>query len=632
LLISDYCVRNPFVSNLTVSYVSQTSAAPSAGGPAAAPGTDSPLGFLAALLDQVLARGAQTGGNGTEASASAAFAGLLDVDTSDSGDAASDPAQLAANLIAALDAQLAGKSDPGHLADLRDTIDALAALLDGAPTTSASAAPSMAPGQIDQLLTDLGLIEPVTGKVQPAAAPGTDLATLRDKLAALSQSVAATAPDLAQQAQTLAAKLDSVVADPAPAPDPDALTIAGIIRTLLGHGAKPDADPAATESIPQTDDDLLRVLATLGLSPAAAPATAGAEATATTTTANTTVPAPLLRLSNQLTQVASELAATAPELAQKLEAVATRLVSGDADPNLLGKLTSAAGSPDSAALDKLVQSLIDAKPAAPAAAPAAPQVAAPTDLAIPAPLAPRQSRTAVAETKTAPPDPPAVTTEPAPRSAPAVTVTASRDAVPHPAPESRIEAKVTTVVADAARTDPAAQPAAAPQQPAPLAAQQARALPAAYQPVASPINMGQVAFEMVRQVHQGTSRFIIRLDPPELGRVDVRMHVDAQGTLNARLTVDRAETLDLFQRDQRSLERALAQAGLDAGKTNLEFSLRQQSHNPFAGMMGGDQRQQHPGYGAAPRFTLGGTDDAASLPAVTLYRGTASAGGVNIFA
>ena len=625
MLISDYCVRNPFVSNLTVSYVSQTPAAPSAG-PAAAPATDSPLGFLAALLDQVLARGAQTGGNGTEASASAAFAGLLDVDTGDSGDAASDPAQLAANLIAALDAQLAGQSDPGHLADLRDTIDALAALLDAAPTTGASAAP----GQIDQLLTDLGLIEPVTSKVQPAAAPAPDLATLRDKLATLAQSVAATAPDLAQQAQTLAAKLDSVVADPAPALDPDALTIAGIIRTLLGHGAKPDADPAATESIPQTDDDLLRVLATFGLSPAAAPATAGAEATATTTTANTTVPAPLLRLSNQLTQVASELAATAPELAQKLEAVATRLVSGDADPNLLGKLTSAAASPDGAALDKLVQSLIDARPAAPAPVVApAPQIAAPKDLALPAPLAPQPSGPAVAEATPGAPAPVAAATETPPEPTARVTLTARHD---DPAAEPKVAAKVATVVADAARTDPATQPAAPPQQAAPLAAQQARALPAAYQPVANPINMGQLAFEMVRQVHHGMSRFTIRLDPPELGRVDVRMHVDAQGALNARLTVERAETLDLFQRDQRSLERALAQAGLDAGKTNLEFSLRQQSHNPFTGMMGGDQHQQHPGYGNAPRFSLAGTDDTTSLPAVTLYRGTASAGGVNIFA
>ena len=55
------------------------------------------------------------------------------------------------------------------------------------------------------------------------------------------------------------------------------------------------------------------------------------------------------------------------------------------------------------------------------------------------------------------------------------------------------------------------------------------------------------------------------------------------GQVNARLTVERAETLDLLQRDQRALERALAQAGLDASKTNLEFSLKQ---NPFAGQDG----------------------------------------------
>ncbi len=41
--------------------------------------------------------------------------------------------------------------------------------------------------------------------------------------------------------------------------------------------------------------------------------------------------------------------------------------------------------------------------------------------------------------------------------------------------------------------------------------------------------------------------------------------------------VSRSETLDLLQRDQRALERALADAGLDASKTELEFSLGQQS-------------------------------------------------------
>src|SRR5690606_16237650 len=140
----------------------------------------------------------------------------------------------------------------------------------------------------------------------------------------------------------------------------------------------------------------------------------------------------------------------------------------------------------------------------------------------------------------------------------------------------------------------------------------------------NPINMGQLAFEMVRQVHQGASRFTIRLDPPELGRVDVRLHVDASGGATARLTVDRAETLDLFLRDQRTLERALAQAGFDAARTSLEFSLRQDGSAGFAG----DQREAP---NSAPHFSLGGEGEPAPSPAVTLYRGTASAGGVNLF-
>ena len=162
---------------------------------------------------------------------------------------------------------------------------------------------------------------------------------------------------------------------------------------------------------------------------------------------------------------------------------------------------------------------------------------------------------------------------------------------------------------------------------APTATTAARPLPAAYQPVANPINLGQMAFEMVRQVSQGQSRFTIRLDPPELGRVDVKMHVDATGTVNAKLTVERSETLDMFQRDQRSLEKALGQAGLDGAKTNLEFSLKQ---NPFAGMTGGDQRPSG-GYGSGAGYASPTDEDASPVPAITLYRGTASAGGVNLF-
>lgn len=133
----------------------------------------------------------------------------------------------------------------------------------------------------------------------------------------------------------------------------------------------------------------------------------------------------------------------------------------------------------------------------------------------------------------------------------------------------------------------------------------------------------QLAFEIARQVAAGQSRFQIRLDPPELGRIDVRLDIDGAGGVNARLAVDRAETLDLLQRDHRALERALAQAGLDTDRTSLEFTLRQ-------GHSGGrdDGAPQRERRGGDPLAGLPAESE-PSLPAITLYRGTASPGGID---
>lgn len=91
------------------------------------------------------------------------------------------------------------------------------------------------------------------------------------------------------------------------------------------------------------------------------------------------------------------------------------------------------------------------------------------------------------------------------------------------------------------------------------------------------INVPHIAVEIARSIQNGISRFEIRLNPPELGRVDVRIEMDNSGNVLARLAVEKSETLDLLQRDQRALERALVEAGLDGNKTDLEFSLRQEN-------------------------------------------------------
>ena len=95
-----------------------------------------------------------------------------------------------------------------------------------------------------------------------------------------------------------------------------------------------------------------------------------------------------------------------------------------------------------------------------------------------------------------------------------------------------------------------------------------------HRPAAVPLS--GLAVEIATQAHAGNKHFEIRLDPPELGRIDVKLDVDRDGNVSSRLVVDRADTLDLLKRDASTLERALQQSGLKTSDNALEFSLRQQ--------------------------------------------------------
>lgn len=88
-----------------------------------------------------------------------------------------------------------------------------------------------------------------------------------------------------------------------------------------------------------------------------------------------------------------------------------------------------------------------------------------------------------------------------------------------------------------------------------------------------PVNA--LAVHIAAQAQNGVKRFEIRLDPPELGRVDVRLDVGRDGHVSTHLIVERAETLDLLQRDARALEKALNDAGLKTSDDGMTFSLKE---------------------------------------------------------
>jgi len=122
--------------------------------------------------------------------------------------------------------------------------------------------------------------------------------------------------------------------------------------------------------------------------------------------------------------------------------------------------------------------------------------------------------------------------------------------------------------------------AAPPVSPAP--ADQAAVPATTAAPPAVPI--AGLAVEIAARARAGTNRFDIRLDPPDLGRIDVRLDVAHDGKVTSHLVVERQETLDVLRRDASEIERSLHQAGLKTADDGLQFTLRDQSfgqQNPY---------------------------------------------------
>jgi flagellar hook-length control protein FliK len=435
----------------------------------------------------------------------------------------------------------------------------------------------------------------------------------------------------------------------APAIDATKLSELAAADNLLpaAPGAElPLALPADAPAEPPEGDDtspaLKDVSAPVGTSPAAAPGSAPQTMEALP------VPPALADFGKALDDFASSLEGIEPTLAASLKALADRVSVGDISDDALTQLgltrTTTASSPQIDQLVAAVATPAATKPAATRQSPIAPAILdLPESLAETPPVAAGKSETTKGE-----PKPEQLTSAATARTdVPASSAAAEPNDVDLGA-TVKLEAKPAhdsddTPAADDSKAPPL--PAGKGDGPSPSAASAdaasqvaqaaatnattaARAIHAAYASPVQQINVPQVAFEVVRQFEAGNTKFQIRLDPADLGRIDVSLDMDKHGTVNARMFVERPETLDLMMRDQRALQQALQQAGLDTGKTNLEFSLRQ---NPFAG--GGDMGQNG-GNGSERGFGPFGTpqaDEPADLPAQTLYRGSASQSGLNLF-
>jgi hypothetical protein len=97
-----------------------------------------------------------------------------------------------------------------------------------------------------------------------------------------------------------------------------------------------------------------------------------------------------------------------------------------------------------------------------------------------------------------------------------------------------------------------------------------------------PSVVDQVILQMNRSVKSGNDQMSLQLQPGDMGKITVKLDFGSDGKVQGTVTAENPKTLDMLQKDSRSLERALQDAGLRADPGSLQFSLGGQSNSQNA--------------------------------------------------
>lgn len=85
----------------------------------------------------------------------------------------------------------------------------------------------------------------------------------------------------------------------------------------------------------------------------------------------------------------------------------------------------------------------------------------------------------------------------------------------------------------------------------------------------------QVHVSVRKAISEGLDKLTVRLDPANLGKVEVRMEMNSNGTSHIVFTAEHKSTLDALQQDARYLQKSLEESGVKADAGTMEFNLKQ---------------------------------------------------------
>lgn len=134
----------------------------------------------------------------------------------------------------------------------------------------------------------------------------------------------------------------------------------------------------------------------------------------------------------------------------------------------------------------------------------------------------------------------------------------------------------------------------------------------------------EMGIQIARRVASGGDELVIRLDPAELGRINIRMSVNEQGQLRAVVAADAPSVVETIRSDISELTRALEQAGVRTDSQSFRFD-RGGNGDP-----GGQWQQRYQQQNSANRN--GESSGIAMADDETAYRPLAMNGRINMMA
>jgi len=90
--------------------------------------------------------------------------------------------------------------------------------------------------------------------------------------------------------------------------------------------------------------------------------------------------------------------------------------------------------------------------------------------------------------------------------------------------------------------------------------------------------VSKFAARLAMRAVSGATKFEMRLDPPQLGRIEVKIAMTSDNRVQAVMIVENPEVLQDLQKGADSLRKALMREGFDLGSNDLEFQLSQENN------------------------------------------------------